>query len=284
MIDQKIIEKILSEHSELSRDKILNELELEKQKTGDLIEEETLLRLIGARYGVKSSLKINFDGELSISDLIPGLYNVSIKGRIVAVYPIKNFQGDYPGKLAHLIISDRTALLPVILWNEKTEFIESNKIKPGQILLFSQGYTREDPRGRVELHMGKKSKIKVLHNNPQPKEFPSIQEFSKKIGDITPKLGEVHLVGTVKKVFPVSNFVRSNSSEGSILRFILFDETGELPVVVWNEQAQKLINIIKKNAKLKLVNAKVNLTPSKSLELNVNSYTHIDLFSEKNDG
>lgn len=283
MIDQKLIEKILSEHSELSRDEILNELELEKQKTGDLIEEETLLRLIGARYGVKSSTKINFDGALSISDLIPGLYNVSIKGRIVAIYPIKSFQGDHPGKLARLIISDKDAILPVILWNEKTEFIESNKIKPEQILLFSEGYTREDPKGRVEFHMGKKSKIKILYNNPNPKKYPSIQKFSKKIVDINPTIGDVHLVGTVKKVFPISNFFRSDSSQGSILRFILFDETGELPVVVWNEQAEKLKNIIKKNAKLKLINVKVNLTSGKSLELSVNSYSYIDLFSKKND-
>jgi ssDNA-binding replication factor A large subunit len=283
MIDKKIVEKILSEHSELSRDKILKELELEKQKTGDLIEEETLLRLIGARYGIKSSLKINFNGELSISDLIPGLYNVSIKGRIVAVYPIKNFQGDHPGKLIRLIISDKNALLTIILWNEKTEFIESNKIKPGQILLFSQGYTREDPKGKLELHMGKKSKIKILHDNPNPKKYPSIQKFFKKIADITPTIDEVHLIGTVKKVFPISNFIRNDSSEGLILRFILFDETGEIPIVVWNEQAENLTNIIKKNEKLKLVNAKVNLTPGKSLELNVNYYTYIDLVSEKHD-
>ena len=71
MTNQQIIEDILSKYSELSRDEILDELAVEKQKTGNLLEEKTLLRLIGARYGLKSNPATTFDGELSISDLIP---------------------------------------------------------------------------------------------------------------------------------------------------------------------------------------------------------------------
>lgn len=278
MINQKIIDRILSNHPKLNRDVILNELELEKQKTGNLIEEDTLLRMIGARYGVKSLPKINFDGKLVISDLIPGLYNISIKGCIIAVFPIKEFQGEHPGKLARLIISDKDALLPVILWNEKTEFLESNNIKPGQIILFTNGYTRKDPNGNVELNIGKKSKIEIIYkNNPLWEKYPSIKKFTRKIGEINPTLANVNLVGIVKKVFPISNFVKSDSSQGSMLRFILFDETGEIPVVVWNEQTDILKNIIKKNAKLKMINVKVNHTSIQSQELSANSSSYVDI-------
>lgn len=281
MTSQQIIEDILSKHSELSRDEILDELAVEKQKTGNLLEEKTLLRLIGARYGLKSNLTTTFDGELSISDLISGLYNVSVKGRVVAVYPIKSFQGENPGKLASLIISDRHAILRVILWNEKTALIESNKITPGNVILISHGYTREDPKGKVELHIGKKSEIKILNTNVNLEDYPNIQKFSKKINEINSTLSEVHIIGTVKKVFPIKEFFRNDSSKGLLLRFILFDETGEIPVVVWNERAEKIKTIIQKKSKLKLINAKVNSTSDNSIELQVNSYTFIDLFSEK---
>ncbi len=281
MTSEKIIEAILSKHSELNREKICEELAIEKEKTSNLINDDTLLRLIGARYGVKSEFKKTFDGKLSISDIIPGLYNISLIGRIVAIFPIKFFQGNHPGKLVSLIISDKNNLLRVVMWNEKTELVESNKLKPGQIILFSQGYTREDPKGNVELHIGQKSKITLLKNNVNLKDYPSIKNFSTKIGDITPKLATVHLIGTVKKVFPDSKFSRSDSSEGIVLRFIVFDKTGELPVIVWNEKAESLKSIIKKNAVLMFVNINVKLTSNNSIELHANFNTYIDLFCGK---
>ena len=281
MTSEKIIEAILSKHSELNREKICEELAIEKEKTSNLINDDTLLRLIGARYGVKSEFKTTFDGKLSISDIIPGLYNISLIGRIVAIFPIKFFQGNHPGKLVSLIISDKNNLLRVVMWNEKTELVESNKLKPGQIILFSQGYTREDPKGNVELHIGQKSKITLLKNNVNLKDYPSIKNFSTKIGDITPKLATVHLIGTVKKVFPDSKFSRSDSSEGIVLRFIVFDKTGELPVIVWNEKAESLKSIIKKNAVLMFVNINVKLTSNNSIELHANFNTYIDLFCGK---
>ena len=280
MIDEKIIKKILSANSEITREKILNELVLEKHKTSNLINDNTLLRLIGTRYGVKSKLMPNFDGKLSISDLTPGLYNVSLMGRIVAIFPIKFFQGTHTGKLASLIISDKNNLLRVVMWNEKAEYVESNKLKPGQIILFSKGYTREDPKGKIELHISQKSKIDILQNNVNLDDYPSIRKFSTNIGKISPKLQEVHLIGTIKKVFPVSRFSRGDSSEGIVLRFILFDKTGELPVIVWNEKAEQLESIIKKNSTIMLVNAKVKLTSSNSIELHANFNTYIDLFYE----
>ncbi len=280
MIDEKIIKKILLTNSEINREKILNELALEKYKTSNLINDNTLLRLIGTRYGVKSKLMPNFDGKLSISDLTLGLYNVSLMGRIVAIFPIKFFQGTRPGKLVSLIISDKNNLLRVVMWNEKAEYVASNKLKPGQIILFSKGYTREDPKGKIELHISQKSKVDILQNNVNLDDYPSIRKFSTNIGKITSNLQEVHLIGTIKKVFPVSRFSRGDSSEGIVLRFILFDKTGELPVIVWNEKAEQLESIIKKNATILLVNAKVKLTSSNSLELHATFNTYIDLFNE----
>ena len=211
MTYQQIIDNILSKHSELTKEKILTEFEIEKQKMGNLIEEKTLWRMIGARYGVKSNRKTTFNGNLSISDLISGLYNVSIKGRIVAIFPIKSFQGENPGKLANLIISDKKAVIRAVLWNEKTDFINSKKLVPGDIILVSQGYTREDSKGKVELHIGNKSEIKILTTDINPEDFPSIKKFSKKINEITSDLSEVHLIGTVKKILPIKTFFRNDN-------------------------------------------------------------------------
>jgi DNA polymerase III alpha subunit len=57
------------------------------------------------------------------------------------------------------------------------------------------------------------------------------------------------------------------------MRFTLADETGEIPVVVWNEKAEELEKNLKINANLQLVNAKVKENANGKLEAHVDSYT-----------
>lgn len=281
MINQKIIDQILSKNSKLTREEILNEIEVEKQKTGNLIEEKTLLRLVGARYGIKNNSKTTFDEKLTITDLLSGLYNISIKGRIIAIFPIKFFQGINSGKLLRLIISDKNAMIRVILWNEKTELIKIQKINIGDVIQVSKGYTREDHRGKVELHIGRKGEIKKIDSKLEQVDYPPIQHFSTKIIEIASQQTEVNLVGKVKEIHPTKKYVRSDSTDGSLLRFIISDETGEIPVIIWNEQAEKAETLIKKNRKLHLINAKVDQNNNNSLELHVTSNTYLHFYKEK---
>jgi ssDNA-binding replication factor A large subunit len=176
---EEIIQQILSEHPEVSRDQILENLETERNKTDGLIEDETLLRLIAARCEVVIIPKrVNL--ELSISDLVSGLWDVSIIGRVVVVYPPKTYKGKHSGKFAHLTIADENATLRVVLWNDKVNFIESGELEAGQVVRFSHGYTREGRKGELELHLGSKSQIEIEPSNIKPDEC-SCRKFAKRI-------------------------------------------------------------------------------------------------------
>jgi ssDNA-binding replication factor A large subunit len=276
MTAEDIIQQILAKHPEVSRDRILETLQVEKSKTGGLIEEETLLRLIAARYGVEI-LQNRVYRKLSISHLVPGLNNVTISGRVVAVYPPKAFEGERSGKFANLMIADKDAILRVVLWNEKVDLVESGELKAGQIVRFSHGYTREGRKGKAELHLGSKSQIEVEPQNVKADEYPSISRFATKVSEITKPRKTIHLVGTVKEVFPASTFTRSDMSIGTVLRLTLADGTGEIPVVAWNEKAEELEKSVKVNANLWLVNAGVKEASSGGFEVHVNSYTYVEI-------
>ncbi|MBM4400381.1 MAG: hypothetical protein FJ045_00345 [Crenarchaeota archaeon] len=276
MTAEEIIQQILSKHPEVSRNQILENLETEKSKTGGLIADETLLRLIAARYGVEI-LNDRVYRKLSISHLVPGLNDVTVTGRVVAVYPPRTFEGEKSGKFASLMIADKDATLRVILWNDKVEVIEAGELKAGQIVRFSHGYTREDREGKAELHLGSKSQIEVEPKNIKADEYSSIGKFATKISKITQAHKNIHLTGTVKELFPASTFTKSDMSTGTVMRFTLADETGELPVVVWNEKAEELEKNLKINANLRLVNAKVKETASGKLEVHVDSYTYVEV-------
>jgi ssDNA-binding replication factor A large subunit len=276
MTAEDIIQQILSKHPEVTRDQILETLQVEKSKTGGLIAEETLLRLIAARYGVEI-LQNRVYHHLSITHLVPGLNDVTITGRVLAVYPPKTFEGERSGKFANLLIADKDSILHVVLWNDNVDLIESGELKTDQIVRFHHGYTREGRKGKAELHLGSKSRIEVEPQNVKADEYPSIGSFATKISEITKPRNTIHLSGTVKTVFPASTFTRSDMSTGTVLRLTLADETGEIPVVAWNEKAEELEKAVKVNAGLRLVNARVKEASNGGFEVHVNSYTYVDV-------
>lgn len=276
MTPEEIIQQILSKHPEVSRNQILENLETEKTKTGGLITDETLLRLIAARYGVEI-LKDKVYRKLSISHLVPGLNDVTVTGRVVVVYPPRNFNGERSGKVANLMIADKDATLRVVLWNDKVNLFESGALKAGQVIRFSHGYTREDRKGKVELHLGSKSQIEIEPQNVKADEYPSIGKFATKINKITKDGDNVHLAGKVKEVFSASTFTRSDMSTGTVMRVTLVDETGEIPVVIWNEKVEELEKSLKVNANLHLVNAKVKENANGEFEVHVGSYTYVEV-------
>ncbi len=276
MTREELIQQILSKHPEVSREQILESVEAEKEKTGGLIADETLLRLIAARYGIET-VKRRAIRRLSISDLVAGLNDVTVTGRVIAVYPPRAFTGKRSGKVANLIIADNDDTLGVVLWNDNVDFVESGELKAGQVARFSHGYTRKDREDKVELHMGNKSQIEVDPQNVKADEYPALGKFAAKINEVTAAHNSIHLAGTVKEVFPASTFTRSDTSTGTVMRLKLADETGEIPVVIWNEKAEELEKAVKVNSGLQLVNAKVKENGSGELEVHVNSYTYVEV-------
>jgi ssDNA-binding replication factor A large subunit len=269
-----IIQRILAKHPETSQDQILETLRAEKEKTGGLIAEETLLRLIAARYGIRI-LNNRTNQDLPITHVVPGLNDVTITGRVLAIYPPKTYKGEKPGKLANLLIADKDEIIRVVLWNDKVYSVESGEVKAGSIVRFCHGYTRASFKGKPELHLGSKSQIEIMPEDAKAEEYPSIDRFATKISEITTSYKMVHLIGRVKKVFSVSSFTRRDMSEGKVLRLLLMDETGEIPVVFWNEKAEEIEKAVMPNVVLQLVNARAKQALNAEVEIHVNSHTYV---------
>jgi replication factor A1 len=277
MTTQDIIQKILAKNPELSQEKILEKLRHERARTGGLLGDETLLRLIAAKYGVEVQQNmINNRGTLSTGRLFPGLNDVTVAGRLIAVFPARTFQGEKPGKFATVMLIDNDGILRVVLWNDKADLVESGELKEGQAVRLLHGYTREDLYGKVELHLGAKSKIEV---EPREKasEYPAIEKFTSKIGSLNNASGAVHLSGVVKDVSGLTNFTRSDDTDGKVMRFTLADDSGQVTAVVWNEKATELEKTVKANSRLLLVNVRVKEAQNGDVEAHVDSNTYVNV-------
>ncbi len=271
MTAQDIIQAILAEHPELSEQQLLESLEQERARSGGLLGDETLLRLLAAKHGVEvSQQKAVFSNILSSGRLFAGLNDVSVEGRLIAVFPARSFNGaEKSGKFANLLIVDDDSILRVVLWNERADIVEGGELQTGQTVRLLHGYTRDDRYGKVELHLGNKSKIEI-NENPQTT-YPGLEKFATKIREITNTFHNVHLAGMVKEVFGSSTFTKGDGVGGKVMRFTLTDGSGDATIVVWNEKVDELEKLLKPKACVNLINAKVKEQENGGFELHVDS-------------
>lgn len=275
MTNQDLIAEIQAKDPQLTKEEILARLKAEREKSGGLLGDATLLRLIAAKCGLQVTQN-NFQNSsvLSSARLFSGLYDVTVEGWLVAVFPAKTFQGqEKSGKFATMMLADEAGLLRVVLWNEQAERVECGDLKSGLAVRLLHGYTRADRSGKVELHMGTKSQIEIQPAD-KDKSQVSVEKFATKIGELTVNSGSVHLLGAVKAVYGKSSFPRGDG-EGVVLRLALRDDSGEAVVVVWNEKVEEIERALRDSAKLLLINARVKEAKNGAFEVHVDSNTGI---------
>lgn len=280
----ELINAMISKNPIVSRDKLLKRLEEERRKSEGLISDEVLLRMVAAEFGIEISHEAFIPSTPLIASLVPGLNDVTVVGRVIAVFPAKiSDKKNKRVRFARMLVADKSGTIRVVLWNDKAEFADSDKIRVGQIVRFSHGYTKEGRLGHVELHIGEKGEVDTNPQEAKDEDYPTIEELSTKIGGITSafKNKKVNLIGELREIFQESTFERKNKTIGKVVRFILADETGEIPVVVWNEKVDEVREILKKGFKLQVVNGKAKKALNGKLEIHADNETYIDLFKHE---
>jgi replication factor A1 len=280
MANEEIIAAILAKQPELSEPQIQEMLTYERARSGGLIGDETLLRLIAARYGIEVIKPMEFNRILSSNRLFSGLNDVSVEGILAAVFPVHTFGGEKSGKVANLTLVDDYGLLRVVLWNNKAEIVETGQLQIGQNVRLLHGYTREDQYGKIELHLGTKSKIETVDNNDVEfqNNYPDVEKFVSKIGEITNNtFNNVHLAGRVKEVLSSKTFTKGDGTEGKFLRFILADDSAEITIVVWNGKVDALEKQLKPNVCLYLINGKIKEKESGGFEVHVDASSFVQV-------
>jgi replication factor A1 len=201
-----------------------------------------------------------------------------VTGRVVAVYPVKNFEGSKPGKFGSVTIVDNDGVLRVVLWNEKANLIEQGELQVGQIVKFVHGYTKADRFNTPEMHIGERSQVELNPQTAVPEDYPSIAKFSSKINEITLESKNVNLTAKVKEIFSPSTFTRGDQSQGKVQRVRISDETGEVVVVFWNEKAEEAQPKLKRGAEVQIVNGRIKTSQqADELEVHVDSASYASI-------
>ena len=141
---ERILKKI-SESAGISKEEIERKIEAKRAKLSGLISKDGASQIVAAELG------INFDNEkLKINELLPGMRKVSLVGKIISIFPVREFEKNgKKGKVANMVVADETSNIKVVLWDTNhISLLENGEIKEGDVIEIGNGSVRNS-----EIHL-----------------------------------------------------------------------------------------------------------------------------------
>ncbi len=185
-----IIEKLVSVG--LTEEEIRKKVEEKKKEVEGLLTEEGILSIIANEYGITLQ---NETEELKIKDIVDGLKDVNITAKILAVYPLKELEGNK--KVANILIGDETGKMRLTLWNEQCDVL--SEIKREDIIDVVGAISKKGMKD-TELSLGYKGKIII---NPEGKKITLEKKEPTRKSIIDLKKGDryTEIRGTIVKLY-----------------------------------------------------------------------------------
>ena len=272
---EEIIEQILSIRRDMTKEDILRLIEEREARARGYLTRESIARIVASELGVELE-KEPIRHEMLVKNLVSGLNDVTITGRVISVSPIRHFtrRDGREGSLRRLRIADRSGEINVILWDDKAENPEVNEDLVGKVVRFLHGYVRERVGGELELNIGSRGSIEISPPDVREEDYPRLSSFLKGIGEISREDYRVNTAGIVLAVHSITTFKRQDGTEGKNRRLELGDETGVVTAVFWDEKAEA-IRDVEPGAYLRIVGARVRERIDGSLELHIDSSSNV---------
>jgi len=271
----EILEK-LKAHTKLGGDELKEKIDKKQASLSGLVSLEGAAYLVAKEMGV--NLLNNEKRKLEIRNIIAGMRNVSVAGRIFKISNIVDFKksNGTDGRVVNLFVGDKTGFFRMPLWNDQVELVKEGTIKIGDIVQVSGALTQENIYGDVELSLGKYGRIFSVSEEAISAEidadFPEANELEKYLlGMHTERVpiksisaGTFEICGTIIDVVK-SNFIfyvcpicggKATRSYGKekyscsehgdveaepemVVSFIVDDGTGLLRVVAFRDVAEQ---------------------------------------------
>ncbi|MCD6248311.1 MAG: DUF2240 family protein [Hadesarchaea archaeon] len=143
---------------------------------------------------------------VEISELEPGMNAFQVLGRVIEVSGSRDFtrSDGSKGRVASMVLADRTGSTRVSLWHDKAGLVDG--VKVGDVIRLSNCYSTAGLFGEVEVHLGRQGEMEV---NPQVEvELPPVDVLKAlarpeqvEIGSIKEEGKNVRVRGTIVKVF-----------------------------------------------------------------------------------
>jgi replication factor A1 len=270
---QIIVEDILSKRHDLSEEKVFALIEEKKKEGRGLLSDEGAARLVAEELLIQT--RGTELGRMQLRDLVSGLNDVTVSGRVLMTWPPQTFQrrDGTPGRVLRLVLVDRSSRASCAFWDRHVDVISRKGNLQGKVVRIGHAYTRQGLSGETEVHAGERSSIDVDPPDLPSADFPEFKELFTPLGKLVVDVNQVNVVGFVQ-IDPRSYSFTKEDRTGSVLRAIIADDSGSVPLVAWNERAEELKEL-KKGEILQVVNARTRQNQNGAVELHTEKRSQI---------
>jgi replication factor A1 len=270
---QFIVDEILAKRSDLTANQIRELIEEKKKEGRGLLSDEGAARLVAEELLIQT--RGTELGRMHVKNLVSGLNDVTLSGRVILAWPPQQFQrrDGTSGRVMRIILVDRSGKARCALWDRHVDIAERTGNLQGRILRIGHAYTRQGLTGEAEVHAGDRSSVEIDPPGLQMSDFPEFKELFTRISDLGQQDNSINVVGIVQTDPRTYKFER-DERPGSVLRSSLADESGAVPIVVWNERAEELQEL-KTGDILQIINCRTRINNNGKLEVHVESRSQV---------
>ncbi len=261
----------------MSQDQVLSLIEEKKTEGRGLLSDEGAARLVAEELLIQT--RGTELGRMQVKDLVSGLNDVTISGRVLLSWPPQKFQrrDGTPGRVMRLILVDRSGRVRCAMWDRHVDVLSRSGNLQGRILRIGHAYTRQGLAGDTEVHAGERSSIEIDPQDVPAPDFPEFKELFTPLGRLEADTYQVNAVGVVQAEPRHYTFTKEDRT-GSVLRTLIADESGTIPLVAWNERADELRQI-KKGDIVQVLNARTRVDKNARAELHVETRSQVEILS-----
>ena len=272
---QNLIDKLLEQKSELTREIIEQKIVEKKEKIGaGYLTDQGALFLIAADYGV--TLTESSKTEISLKDLYAGAKEVSLETRVLNLSPTKQFsrKDGSTFDLRTMTVYDTGSTASVKLWDEKANLPGIENLKPGDLIKIIKAYVKSDLDGSPTINIGSGSNIETVDTESK---IPMIDKITKDISELQEGQKDLVVSGMIDGIISGMQFTNSRGQPGKALRMRLKgkDNTA-MRVVLWGKDESLIPNMISQSANVKLLGVRVK-SGNQGLEIHGNEATIIEI-------
>jgi len=272
---QNLIDKLLEQKSELTKEIIEQKIAEKKEKIGaGYLTDQGALFLIASDYGV--TLTESSKTEISLKDLYAGAKEISLETRVLNLSPTKQFsrKDGSTFDLRTMTVYDSGSTASVKLWDEKANLPGIENLKPGDLIKIIKAYVKSDLDGSPTINIGSGSNIETVDTESQ---IPMIDKITKDISELQEGQKDLVISGTIDGIISGMQFTNSRGQPGTALRMRLKGKDGSsMRVVLWGKDESLIPNMISQSANVKLLGVRVK-SGNQGLEIHGNEATIIEI-------
>ena len=272
---QNLIDKLLEQKSELTKEIIDQKIAEKKEKIGaGYLTDQGALFLIASDYGV--TLTESSKTEISLKDLYAGAKEISLETRVLNLSPTKQFsrKDGSTFDLRTMTVYDSGSTASVKLWDEKANLPGIENLKPGDLIKITQAYVKSDLDGSATINIGSGSNIETIDTDSQ---IPLIDKITKDISELQEGQKDLVVSGMIDGIISGMQFTNSRGQPGTALRMRLKGkDNSAMRVVLWGKDESLIPNMISQSANVKLLGVRVK-SGNQGLEIHGNEATIIEI-------